>query len=218
VPFVFNLSGAINYYGPFGHMLAVDGFVSAMCSPYATPQTIADNLATYGSAYKQCYSWLGPNQPGVNETDPSDPSACVPDPGGAPPGKTGPTTTACTLNANGTTTPAASKRSNSAGAGTGGTGTDTSTTGTSTTTESPPSTSNPLGGVSQAAGSAAATVTHTLTQLGSTIGSVLSLLGGGGQKSGHSILGNERKATNTHSSSTSTTGQTQSLLNYLMSP
>ena len=56
-------------------MLAVDAFVSPMCSPYATPATIAANLKTYGAAYRQCYSWLGPNQPGVNETDPSDPSA-----------------------------------------------------------------------------------------------------------------------------------------------
>ena len=71
-------------------MLGVDGFVSAMCTPYATPQTVADSLATYGSAYRSCYSFLGKTQPGVNTTDPSDPSACVPDPGGAPPGKQGP--------------------------------------------------------------------------------------------------------------------------------
>ena len=92
--YVFNQTLAINTFGPFGHMLAVDAFVSPMCTPYATPGTIAANLKQYGAAYRQCYSWLGPNQPGVNETDPTNPSACVPDPGGAPPGETGPSTTA----------------------------------------------------------------------------------------------------------------------------
>ena len=90
--YVFNQTLAINTFGPFGHMLAVDAFVNPICSPYATPGTISANLKTYGSAYRQCYSWLGPNQPGVNETDPSNPNGCVPDPGGAPPGETGPQT------------------------------------------------------------------------------------------------------------------------------
>ena len=34
-----------------------------------------------GPSYRQCYSWLGPNQPGVNEPDPSNPSALRPRPG-----------------------------------------------------------------------------------------------------------------------------------------
>ena len=84
----------MNTFGPFGHMLAVDAFASQMCSPYATPATAAANLKQYGAAYRQCYSWYGPNQPGVNEADPSNPGGCVPDPGGAPPGETGPQTTA----------------------------------------------------------------------------------------------------------------------------
>jgi hypothetical protein len=70
-----------------------------MCSPYATPATVAMALKAYGSAYRQCYSWLGPSQPGVNETDPTDPSAPVPDPGGAPPGQHGPVTDAARLTA-----------------------------------------------------------------------------------------------------------------------
>ena len=78
-------------------MLAVDGFYSEMCSPYATPATVAMALKAYGPTYRQCYSWLGPNQPGVNETDPTDPSAPVPDPGGAPPGQQGPKTSAARL-------------------------------------------------------------------------------------------------------------------------
>jgi len=75
-------------------MLAVDAFASTMCSPYATPATVAANLKQDGAAYRQCYSWYGPNQPGVNEADPSNPGGCVPDPGGAPPGQTGPQTSA----------------------------------------------------------------------------------------------------------------------------
>jgi virulence factor Mce-like protein len=92
--YVFNQEQTINTFGPYGHMLAVDAFVSQMCSPYATPATVAANLKQYGAAYRQCYSWYGPNQPGVNEADPSNPGGCVPDPGGAPPGETGPQTTA----------------------------------------------------------------------------------------------------------------------------
>ena len=92
--YVFNQEQTINTFGPYGHMLAVDAFVNPMCSPYATPGTIAANLKQYGSAYRQCYSWLGPNQQGVNEADPTNPGGCVPDPGGAPPGHTGPKTSA----------------------------------------------------------------------------------------------------------------------------
>ncbi|MGZ6579354.1 MAG: MlaD family protein, partial [Solirubrobacteraceae bacterium] len=62
--YVFNQTLAINTFGPFGHQLTVDAFVSAMCTPYATPGTIAQNLQTFGSRYRSCYSWLGPNQPG----------------------------------------------------------------------------------------------------------------------------------------------------------
>jgi phospholipid/cholesterol/gamma-HCH transport system substrate-binding protein len=95
--YVFNQALAVNTYGPFGHMLAVDAFFSKMCSPYATPKTVAMALKAYGPQYRECYSWLGPNQPGVNETDPTNPSAQVPDPGGAPPGQKGPTTSATKL-------------------------------------------------------------------------------------------------------------------------
>ena len=82
--YVFNQTLAINTFGPFGHILAVDSFVDPKCSPYATPATIALGLKQYGKSYRNCYAWLGPSQPGVNETDPSNPHACVPDPGGAP--------------------------------------------------------------------------------------------------------------------------------------
>jgi hypothetical protein len=88
--YVFNQTLDLDYFGKFGHMEAIDAFTSPMCSGYATRQTVANNLAQYGSRYRSCYSWLGPNQPGVNEPDPSNPGGCVPDPGGAPPGKQGP--------------------------------------------------------------------------------------------------------------------------------
>ena len=97
--YVFNQTLAINTFGPFGHLLAVDSFVDPKCSPYATPATIALSLKQFGPRYRQCYAWLGPSQPGVNETDPSNPHGCVPDPGGAPPGERGPRTTACKLTA-----------------------------------------------------------------------------------------------------------------------
>jgi virulence factor Mce-like protein len=92
--YVFNQEQTINTFGPYGHMLAVDAFTSSMCSPYATPGTVAANLKQYGSSYRSCYSWLGPNQQGINEADPTNPGGCVPDPGGAPPGHTGPQTSA----------------------------------------------------------------------------------------------------------------------------
>jgi phospholipid/cholesterol/gamma-HCH transport system substrate-binding protein len=97
--YVFNQAVAINTYGSFSHLLAVDLFADPQCTPYATPATIALSLQRYGATYRHCYAWLGPNQPGVNVPDPSNPRACVPDPGGAPPGKPGPAVTACKLSA-----------------------------------------------------------------------------------------------------------------------
>ncbi len=97
--YVFNQTLAINTFGPLGHLLAVDAFVDPKCTPYATPPTIALSLQKFGPSYRQCYAWLGPSQPGVNELDPTNPRACVPDPGGAPPGDDGPRTSACRLTA-----------------------------------------------------------------------------------------------------------------------
>ncbi|HET9101755.1 MAG TPA: MlaD family protein [Solirubrobacteraceae bacterium] len=97
--YVFNQALAINTYGPYGHVLAVDAFFSKECSPYQSAASLAISLAANGPSARQCYSWLGPNQPGVSTTDPSDPSAKIPDPGGAPPGKTGAQTSAQKLTA-----------------------------------------------------------------------------------------------------------------------
>jgi ABC-type transporter Mla subunit MlaD len=102
--YVFNITNAVNTFTTWGHQLAVDGFANSTCSPYATPQTIANNIAQYKSAGgdlnsfnaqnpRTCYAWTGPNQQGVNEPDPTwnskdktpaNPSPCVPDPGGYP--------------------------------------------------------------------------------------------------------------------------------------
>jgi virulence factor Mce-like protein len=136
--YVFNQTLAINTYGPFGHLLAVDSFVDPACSPYATPATIALSLKQFGPAYRRCYAWLGPSQPAVNETDPSNPGACVPDPGGAPPGFHGPKTTACKLRAaadapraqpptSATSTPPTNAAASSAPAGSGSQGAGRST-------------------------------------------------------------------------------------------
>jgi ABC-type transporter Mla subunit MlaD len=120
--YVFNITNAIDYYGPWGHLLGVDAFVNSTCSNYATPVTIAKAIQQYQqqggsltanspSNPRSCYAFLGPNQPGVNEADPSfnakdatpaNPSACVPDPGGYPiqgygTHYTGPSTSACKL-------------------------------------------------------------------------------------------------------------------------
>jgi ABC-type transporter Mla subunit MlaD len=114
--YVFNITLAIDYFSPYGHMLGVDAFANKVCSPYATPQTIANSIQQNGlKATRSCYAFLGPNQQGVNETDPSwspsratpaNPSACVPDPGGYPiePAQYhvhyhGPSTGACRLGA-----------------------------------------------------------------------------------------------------------------------
>jgi virulence factor Mce-like protein len=83
--YVFNQTLDLDYFSSWGHMEAIDGFISPTCGGYATPQTIANNKAQQGAAaVRKCYSFLGPNQPGVNEPDPSNPGGCVADPGGAP--------------------------------------------------------------------------------------------------------------------------------------
>jgi virulence factor Mce-like protein len=118
--YAFNQPLAINSFGQFGHLLAVDAFVDPRCAPYATPTTIAMSLAKYGPSYRQCYSWLGPNQPGVNETDPSNPKACVPDPGGAPPGEHGPPVHVCKLSASAAAVPSLSVSTTTGGVPAGG--------------------------------------------------------------------------------------------------
>src|ERR1019366_6792009 len=217
--YVFNQTLAINAFGPLGHFLAVDAFFSKACSPYATPATVAMALQAYGSQYRQCYSWLGPNQPGVNETDPSDPSAAVPDPGGAPPGKTGSTTSAAKL----TVADLASQTSTASFAQSPAT-----TTGTTATTTSTGTTANPAAGSDTTSGAAGATPADTTSTpastLHNTVSSILSLLAGGssstaGASSAASGVSGASSSTGTGSSGSSGSasgGQTQQLLNYLL--
>jgi phospholipid/cholesterol/gamma-HCH transport system substrate-binding protein len=93
--YAFNISNAINTFSSYGHELAVDVFANSTCSPYASPQSIANNIANYQKSGgdlnsfqpnnpRTCYAFGGPQQPGVTTTDPTNPSACVPDPGGYP--------------------------------------------------------------------------------------------------------------------------------------
>jgi virulence factor Mce-like protein len=198
--YVFNQTLAIDYFGPYGHELAVDAFVSPMCSGLATPATIAANLRSFGPAYRSCYSWLGPNQPGVNETDPSNPSACVPDPGGAPLGLPGPATTACRLAAAAdraraarahASTGAAPATSTPIAAATGG------GSGAATGTGAPPGGGSPLN------------LQNTLGQLvGALTGSGSSVAAGSGQAPSSTTSGPNGGSGNS----------TQALLNYLLSP
>jgi virulence factor Mce-like protein len=201
--FVFNSSGAINYYGPYGHLLAVDGFLSQMCSPYATPATVAAGLKQYGAVYRSCYAFLGPNQPGVNETDPSNPSACVPDPGGSMPGKPGPATTACRLSAasDAKAARAPARRGRKARAVASKTPVATTTTG--------------AGGGGPATGPQAGGVGSTLHQVGQTVSQVLSLLGGSGAGSSSTGAG---AGAGGGSGAGSAGSATQRLLNYLLAP
>jgi virulence factor Mce-like protein len=206
--YVFNQEQTINTFGPFGHMLAVDAFVSQMCSPYATPGTIAANLKQYGAAYRQCYSWLGPNQQGVNESDPSNPGGCVPDPGGAPPGHQGPQTTAkpCPAQVLSAAPPnqAALRSKKAAGSANGnsGSGAQSALPGTSGALPGGggPSLQGALGKVTAAIGAATGTPTATTPALPVT----------------PSVPAPDTSSS--ASSGTPSAQQAQQLLNYLLSP
>jgi virulence factor Mce-like protein len=214
--YVFNQTLAVNAYGPLGHFLAVDGFFSAMCSPYATPASVALAIKAYGAKYRQCYAWLGPNQPGVNQTDPSAPKAPVPDPGGAPPGETGPKTSAARLTVADLASQTTPSKFPQNPASTGTTSTPATVSTTSTTT---------------GAAGAGTTSTPSAT-LHSTVSSILSLLSGGGRSaadgtpaaSGSSDSGSSTSSTSSTLSTSGVPGapasgaHAQQLLNYLLAP
>ncbi|HEY1511183.1 MAG TPA: MlaD family protein [Solirubrobacteraceae bacterium] len=200
---------AINTFGPLGHLLAVDAFVSPTCTPYATPQTIANTIAQQGAAAaRSCYSMLGPNQPGVTTTDPSNPKACVPDPGGAPTGKQGIATSACKLSAAPSSPNAArAKGGNNSG---NGSGNGSASTGAS----NPLASAVPSGGGSGGGGGSplpAVPTPNPAASIQSTLGEIGAALGGGSSSSSSS-------SATSSPSSTSSGGQTQQLLNYLLAP
>jgi virulence factor Mce-like protein len=205
--YVFNQALAVNTYGPFGHVLAVDAFFSTMCSPYATPATIAMALKQDGPSYRQCYSWLGPNQPGVNETDPSDPKGAVPDPGGAPPGESGPNTSAARLTAatvHGPQKHAAKHKKTPAPAKAAAKAAPKASSRANTAQPSS-SGSSSSGGSSGSSGTPPPPI-----NLGKTIGQILSGVGGGSLPSGAS--------SNSTSGSPPAGSTAQQLLNYLLAP
>jgi virulence factor Mce-like protein len=229
--YVFQQTNAIDYFGQFGHMLALDVFVNK-CSPYQTPATIASNLGLFGSSFRQCYNWLGPNQPGVNERDPTNPTGTIPDPGGSPPGLPGPTGAITSSVAKSTR---ASRRKAKAK---GQTSSPAPTTAPTTTVPQSGATGAAGGtpaapGASPGSGTTAAPPTQpgtpaiNLGALGSLVNGVLGgksgnstggglggLLAGGGGSGG--ILGNARSAR--AGSDATTTQQAQQLLNYLLAP
>ncbi|MGI9185478.1 MAG: MlaD family protein [Solirubrobacteraceae bacterium] len=192
--YVFNQALAINTFGPNGHVLAVDAFFNKMCSPYATPATIALALKQYGPSYRQCYSFLGPNQPGVTTTDPSNPGAPVPDPGGAPPGKPGAATSAAKLTA------ADVFAQNKALAQANSKGTTSTAPTTSSAASSTPTTASPAG----TAGSGPA------TNAGKTIGQIVTGTG--------TSTAPKAAAAASSAPSTPSTSSAQALLNYLLAP
>ncbi len=198
--YVFNITNAVDYFGPYGHLLAADLETNSVCGNYATPATIAQNLAAYESGQsstnpRSCYAFLGPNQDGVTIPDPSwnsqhatpgNPSACVPDPGGYPEmgygtHYYGAKTNACKLAANSSTGSAIRSRRERSNA------------------------TAPAGGASESApaasGSGADTEANPSQGLGRVIAQALSA--GSGPSSGSTTAG---------------AGQTQQLLNYLLNP
>jgi virulence factor Mce-like protein len=215
--YVFNQTLAINSFGQFGHMLAVDAFIDPRCSQFATPQSVSRGLAQYGPRYRECYAWLGPNQPGINETDPSNPRACVPDPGGAPPGERGPRTSACKLS------PLPSLPLPVAARARSGKGSSAKAAAADAKGSSPSASGS--GGGSSGGGSSGG-------DLGSTIGKIISAVptsgssgspatgssANGSSANGSSANGSTASPSTTSSSSGSSGAQAQQLLSYLLAP
>jgi virulence factor Mce-like protein len=191
--YVFNQALAINEFSQYGHMLAVDAFVDPACSPYATAATVASGLSSsppgFGPAYRRCYAWVGPNQPGINEQDPSAPHACVPDPGYGGEGRTptGPPAP-CKLTAADVSKSSKAQRDTAA----------TSTPSTPATARAP-----------SRAGSSSSL--GPPIDLHKTLGQILSGLGG-------VVAGAAPTGTTSGDGGSSSGNQAQQLLNYLLAP
>jgi virulence factor Mce-like protein len=209
--YVFNQTLDLDYLGPFGHVQAIDVFLSPACSSYATPGTVANNIKLYGAAsYRRCYSFLGPNAPGVNSPDPSNPGACVPEPGGEPPNAPAtakPSQTAC-----GTATAAVARASTRQANGAGSSG---------ATSASSTSSAGSGGGSSGSSSGSGPPI-----DLHKTIGQLLGAIGAGssGSSAPAPAAGSSASSTPQPSSAGGTTttappaNQAQQLLNYLLSP
>ena len=197
--YVFQQTLNLDYLGPWGHVQAIDSFISPQCSNLATPGTIKQNLQGFGSSYRNCYSFLGPNQPGVNSPDPSSPGTCPPDPGGQPPyapGGSQPSQTGCTASASSRTatsnnTQQASPSANAASSSSGGGGS--------------PTAASSSGGQSGSAPSS------------TSIGQLLGASNGAGT-SPAAASSPSAASSSAAPSGTTSPNQAQQLLNYLMSP
>lgn len=200
--YVFNQGLAINTFGPFGHVLAVDAFFDKQCSPYASPATIAMNLKQNGPSYRKCYSWLGPNQPGVSTPDPSAPNAPVPDPGGAPPGQPGAATSASRLSVS-QITPASRIASRKPGRGTAPAASSARASSTSAPTSTPAATSPAPASAPVPASAPPQTVGQVITGTGTTHAASVASSAGPSSSS---------------ASGTPGTSSAQALLNYLLAP
>jgi virulence factor Mce-like protein len=194
--YVYNITEAVDYFGPNGHMLGVDAFANSACSPYQTPQMLANAIASYKgnlNTYsptnpRSCYAFMGPNQPGVTTTDPSwnakdatpaNPSRCVPDPGGFPVEPPqfhvhyhGTSTSACKLKASspGPSSDHSGSAANANGVGASGGGTGAGAGSTSPSGSSPSSPVPSLGSVLQTLfGGVQSTASQTTTTAKKTI-------------------------------------------------
>jgi virulence factor Mce-like protein len=210
----FEQTNAIDYFGQFGHILAIDAFVND-CAPYQTPATVASDLQLYGSSFRQCYSWLGPNQPGINERDPTDPTATIPDPGGSPPGEPGPTGSITTSVAS--ATPKATTRKVKSQAPITNQAQQTAPTATIPSSGARSAPAAPAGGTT--------TTTTTAPTTGSgtpaiNLGAIGQLLSGalGGVSGSTSSGSTSSSSTSSGSASQTTAQQAQQLLNYLLAP
>jgi virulence factor Mce-like protein len=205
--YVFNQTTAISYFGMFGHELGVDAFVSQDCSPYATPTSVASNLKSDSATARGCLAWLGPNQTGMNEPDPTDGGVCV-QPGLSPTSAgSGPSKPASCKPEPGADTASANKKAKDKA-----TSKTTKGAPTTNTAGSPQSSSSSSSSGSSSSGSGTGSVTSTIT---STVSKIVSALTGGSSSSG-GALGTSTSTPN--SSSGSAGNQTQQLLNYLLAP
>jgi virulence factor Mce-like protein len=194
--YVFNTALAINTYGPYGHVLAVDAFFSKECSAYQSSGSLALYLKQNGPSQRDCYAFLGPNQPGVTTTDPSNPSAAVPDPGGAPPGKKGLATSASRLSASMVLAHEKSGQATPALGAAPGSSSSTSTSASSTSTPS-------------SASATSSTPTSSTSGTQQTIGQIVS---------GAGMVHKPSGTTTSSSSAAPSANQAKTLLNYLLAP
>jgi virulence factor Mce-like protein len=212
--YVFQQTLNLNYFGAFGHVQAVNIFINPACSPLATPGTIKNTLPVFGSSYRSCYSWLGPNQPGVNSPDPSSPGTCPPDPGGQPPyapAGSRPTSTGCTASAAGrasATTVSNAQHATGAATAAGASGASTkSATGASS------------GGQSGSPPSGSPASTSSTNTIGKLLGGLTPAQPAPAPTQTSSTPTQTAPTSSTPSTGTTTTpNQAQQLLNYLLSP